>query len=280
MDLSLFNTLQAHDAAAALRSAVDVDRWVNAVVAGRPYSDREALLAAARTQPPFTQAELDAALAHHPRIGEQPQGDSAEAELSRAEQAGVGVEHHDATARRLAEGNAAYEARFRRVFLIRAAGRSAEDILANLERRLTQDEPTEAAEAAEQLAQIALLRLEGIVTPAPSGRSHITTHILDTGTGRPASGVKATLESHTDSGWQERGQGLSDRDGRINNLGPAEVGEGRYRIIFETGAYFGAKGTETFFPAVTLDFVVADTSAHYHVPLLLSPFAYSTYRGS
>lgn len=280
MDLSLFNTLQPDAAAAAIRPAVDVDRWVDAVVAGRPYSNREALLAAAREQPAFTPTELDAALAHHPRIGERPQGDSAEADLSRAEQAGVGVDRDADTARRLAQGNAAYEARFQRVFLIRAAGRSADEILANLERRLTQDDSTEAAEAAEQLAQIALLRLEAMVTPAAGGRSHITTHILDTGTGRPASGVKATLESQTDSGWQEIGQGKTDADGRINNLGPAEVEEGRYRIIFETGAYFGAKGTETFFPAVTLDFVVADTSAHYHVPLLLSPFAYSTYRGS
>lgn len=280
MDLSLFNTLPADLAAAAVRPAVDVDRWVDAIVAGRPYADRDALLATARQQPAFTPTELDAALAHHPRIGERPEGNSAEAELSRTEQASIGVGQEGETARRLAAGNADYEQRFQRVFLIRAAGRSAEEILAQLERRLTQDRAAEAAEAAEQLAQIALLRLEGIVTPAAGGRSHITTHILDTGTGRPASGVKATLESPTDSGWQEIGQGTTDSDGRINNLGPAEVGEGRYRITFETGAYFGAKGTETFFPAVTLDFVVADTSAHYHVPLLLSPFAYSTYRGS
>ncbi|KAA0018068.1 hydroxyisourate hydrolase [Antrihabitans cavernicola] len=115
------------------------------------------------------------------------------------------------------------------------------------------------------------------VTPQ---RSHITTHILDTGTGRPASGVRATLEAETASGWQEIGSGETDHDGRISNLGPTSVEAGHYRITLATGAYFGTQGTETFFPAVVLVFVVADVTEHYHVPLLISPFAYSTYRGS
>ncbi|MFL4477255.1 hydroxyisourate hydrolase [Paeniglutamicibacter sp. ORCA_105] len=113
-----------------------------------------------------------------------------------------------------------------------------------------------------------------------AARSHITTHVLDTGTGRPASGVKATLEAKTASGWQEIGSGVTDADGRIESLGPTKVEAGHHRIAFGTGDYFGKTGTETFFPAVNIDFVVDDTSAHYHVPLLLSPFAYSTYRGS
>ncbi|CBT77561.1 hydroxyisourate hydrolase [Glutamicibacter arilaitensis] len=111
-------------------------------------------------------------------------------------------------------------------------------------------------------------------------RSQITTHILDTGTGRPASGVKAMLEAKSASGWQEIGSGSTDADGRIKNLGPVQVEAGHYRISFETGAYFGKQGTETFFPAVTIDFFVNDVAEHYHVPLLISPFAYSTYRGS
>ena len=283
MNLTSFNAPSADEARAAVRPAVDVDRWVDAVIEARPYSDRDTLLETARNLPAFTAAEIEAALAHHPRIGEQPKGDSAEAELSRNEQAGVGVDQDADIAASLAAGNAAYEARFNRVFLIRAAGRTAAEILTNLERRLQQDDATEAIEVADQLAQIALVRLEGIVTPdavAGDGRSHITTHVLDTGTGRPASGVKATLESKTDSGWAEIGNGVTDADGRIKNLGPAEVEAGEYRVTFDTGAYFGEKGTETFFPAVVIEFIVNDVLAHYHVPLLISPFAYSTYRGS
>ncbi|MBG6084648.1 hydroxyisourate hydrolase [Zhihengliuella flava] len=111
-------------------------------------------------------------------------------------------------------------------------------------------------------------------------RSHITTHVLDTGTGRPASGVRATLERRSASGWQEVASGTTDGDGRISQLGPASVEAGTYRITFDTGAYFGTSGTETFFPEVVLSFVVADVEQHYHVPLLISPFAYSSYRGS
>lgn len=113
-----------------------------------------------------------------------------------------------------------------------------------------------------------------------AARSHITTHVLDTGTGRPASGVKATLEARTASGWQEIGAGVTDVDGRIATLGPTKVEAGRHRIMFDTGDYFGRTDTETFFPVVSIDFAVNDLDAHYHVPLLISPFAYSTYRGS
>jgi len=111
-------------------------------------------------------------------------------------------------------------------------------------------------------------------------RSHITTHILDTGTGRPACGVKATLEANAASGWQEIGSEITDADGRIKHLGPTQVDIGRYRISFETGDYFAKQGTETFFPAVSIEFYVSEVAEHYHVPLLISPFAYSTYRGS
>jgi 5-hydroxyisourate hydrolase len=111
-------------------------------------------------------------------------------------------------------------------------------------------------------------------------RSHITTHVLDTGIGCPAVGVRATLEAKTASGWKEIGSGVADADGRITMLGPTRVNAGQYRITFGTGDYFGKTETETFFPAVSIDFVVSDTAAHYHVPLLISPYAYSTYRGS
>jgi 5-hydroxyisourate hydrolase len=110
--------------------------------------------------------------------------------------------------------------------------------------------------------------------------SHITTHILDTGTGKPAAGVKAVLEAQAAPGWQQIAAGRTDSDGRIKNLGPEAVDAGVYRIRFETGPYFAAAGTETFFPSVELTFEIKDPAQHYHVPLLISPFAYSTYRGS
>ena len=110
--------------------------------------------------------------------------------------------------------------------------------------------------------------------------SQITTHVLDTGAGRPASGVKAVLEAQSASGWREVAAGQTDSDGRIKNFGPEAVDAGVYRIRFETGPYFAAAGTETFFPSVEVTFEIKDPAQHYHVPLLISPFAYSTYRGS
>ena len=113
--------------------------------------------------------------------------------------------------------------------------------------------------------------------------SAITTHILDTTSGRPGAGIPVVLErkTHT-SGWQSIAEGITDIDGRVNDLLSATEAflPGHYRLIFDTGAYFAMKNLECFFPQVTVGFVVKDPVQHYHVPLLLSPFGYSTYRGS
>ena len=164
MQLEEFNALPAADAAATVRPCVDIDSWVEAVVAGRPYDAVADLLAVADVQArTWSPAEVEAALADHPRIGERHQGSGASAAMSGQEQAGV--DPHDADVqRRLADGNAAYEERFDRIYLVRAAGRSAEEILALLEERLTNDPETEIAVTSGQLREIALLRLEGLVS--------------------------------------------------------------------------------------------------------------------
>lgn len=113
--------------------------------------------------------------------------------------------------------------------------------------------------------------------------SAITTYILDTTSGRPGAGITAELERKTHSaGWQQIARGVTDIDGRINDLlSPQDVFlPGHYRIIFETGPYFLLQGIECFFPQITVSFVVKDPMQHYHVPLLLSPFGYSAYRGA
>lgn len=164
MTIPQFNAASADEADSVLRPCLDIDRWVEAVLAGRPYADRDRLVETAqRAAEPFTAAEVEAALAHHPRIGERARGGSPEAGLSRGEQAGLSLDD-DLTAR-LARGNAEYERRFDRVFLIRAAGRTTQEILEQLEQRLTNDEATESAVVADQLRQIAVLRLKGAVTP-------------------------------------------------------------------------------------------------------------------
>jgi len=110
--------------------------------------------------------------------------------------------------------------------------------------------------------------------------SHVTTHILDTSIGRPASGVAVVLEARVGDGWVEIGTGFTDADGRVKELGPERLDSGAYRLRFDTAAYFAGIKTDAFFPEVALTFQVDAAQEHYHVPLLLSPFAYSTYRGS
>ena len=109
----------------------------------------------------------------------------------------------------------------------------------------------------------------------------ITTHVLDTAAGRPAAGVPVRLERAGGAG-REIGRGVTDRDGRMRTFvregHPLEAGT--YRLVFDTASYFRASGVDGFFPEVTIVFDIRDPAQHYHVPLLLSPFGYSTYRGS
>jgi 2-oxo-4-hydroxy-4-carboxy-5-ureidoimidazoline decarboxylase len=164
VDLDSFNALDRDAARSALRPCVDIDRWIDAVVDGRPYVDvGEALSAASLAADPWTEAEIDGALAHHPRIGDRPQGASAEATFSRSEQSGVDVTDSDVQ-RALVAGNLAYEDRFERVFLIRAAGRRSQEILDALNARLLHSPDEELAVVAEQLREIAVLRLEGVLS--------------------------------------------------------------------------------------------------------------------
>jgi 5-hydroxyisourate hydrolase len=109
----------------------------------------------------------------------------------------------------------------------------------------------------------------------------ITTHVLDLAAGKPGRGIAIELE-RTDHGvWKLIGGGITDDDGRLRTLTPAgPVVEGTYRIRFQTAPYFAARQIEAFFPVVEIQFQVGDGAQHYHVPLLLSPFGFSTYRGS
>jgi 5-hydroxyisourate hydrolase len=107
--------------------------------------------------------------------------------------------------------------------------------------------------------------------------SHVTTHVLDAALGQPAVGVSVALCAPT---GEVIAMAQTDGDGRVTQLGPERLPAGDYRLEFQTGAYFTASGRSTLYPRITVEFVLSDASAHYHVPLLLSPFAYTTYRGS
>jgi 2-oxo-4-hydroxy-4-carboxy-5-ureidoimidazoline decarboxylase len=151
-------TLDDADSREKVHAALGVRRWAEEVLAGAPYDSVDALVTAAERAATITDAELNEAVAQHPRIGEKPtaQGDSGR--LSAAEQAGLGRADEGFEAAML-RGNRVYEERFGRVFLIRAAGRSQDEVLEELQRRLLNDPEDETAEAKQQLREIGLARL-------------------------------------------------------------------------------------------------------------------------
>lgn len=112
-------------------------------------------------------------------------------------------------------------------------------------------------------------------------KSPITTHVLDTSFGKPAVGVMVVLERWSDENWQELARAVTDSNGRIMNLLPTDqpLSSGRYRLTFHTAEYFQSTNRESLYPNVNVEFL-ASAGQHYHIPLLISPFGYTTYRGS
>ena len=108
--------------------------------------------------------------------------------------------------------------------------------------------------------------------------SAVTTHVLDSSAGQPAAGVAVVLETHGDGA--HLGAGQTDADGRVPELGPDRLEPGSYQLRFDVGSYFASRTQDAFYPEVVVAFIIADPDQHYHVPLLLSPYSYSTYRGS
>lgn len=110
----------------------------------------------------------------------------------------------------------------------------------------------------------------------------ISTHVLDLASGRPARGVPVTLERRAGEGWREAGSGTTDPDGRVAALLPdgEDAQPGTYRLRFDVRSYFSASGQASFYPVIEITFTTAAENPKYHVPLLLSPYGYTTYRGS
>ena len=111
----------------------------------------------------------------------------------------------------------------------------------------------------------------------------LSTHVLDAARGRPARGVVVVLERRGPGGWEHVARATTDDDGRVRDWSPSGVdlpAAGAHRLTFDTGSWFAAQGLDAFYPEVAVTFTVTDPDEHHHVPLLLSPFAYSTYRGS
>ncbi len=241
-----------------------------------PFASVDALHAAMVAAVAGAGAERQLALLRaHPELA----GGAALTRESAAEQGGIGLDRLEpAEAARFDAANAAYRARFGFPFIIAVRGaRDRRAILEAMERRLTASPPDEHAAAMAEVAKIARFRLDALI--ATDGR--VTTHVLDTAGGRPGAAMTITLR-RTDSATVI-GTYATNADGRTD--APLLQGEallpGEYELVFEVGTWRRAEGRAGgFYETVPIRFVVDDPAAHYHVPLIVSPFGYATYRGS
>jgi 5-hydroxyisourate hydrolase/2-oxo-4-hydroxy-4-carboxy-5-ureidoimidazoline decarboxylase len=277
-------------------------RWVDAMAASAPWRDREELLRASEAAfDTLERADWLEAFAGHPRIGDlaalrdrfdtagdPPARDPSALDLAVHEQAAAAAAS-EATLRALAEGNARYDERFGHLFLVFATGKSADEMLGLLAARLGNEPAHELRIAGEEQRRITRKRLSGAAprilaaggSPGEDVQvSAITTHVLDTMRGIPAAGVEVHLQRRDGSELYEIGRGRTDENGRLDDLSSDVLVPGVYRLVFGVGDYFADLDVDPFFPAVTVEFHFDDARGHVHVPLLLSPYGYSTYRGS
>ena len=290
MRLTDLNTLDTEAASRALLRCCGSTRWAAQMAAARPFAGLEAMAASADAiWWALAEADWLEAFTAHPRIGTGGPdgaggagraGRSDGAAWSDAEQAGVAGSAEE-TRRRLDEANRDYEARFGYIFIVCATGKTGDEMLALLERRLRHRPGDELRIAAEEQRKITQLRLRKLLEPERD-ICMITTHVLDISRGVPAVGITVILELRQASAWAPIGRGITDENGRVDTLTTeGRLAPGTYRLTFDIGSFHRQQGLSvSFFPEVKITFNVRDPDEHFHLPLLLSPFGYSTYRGT
>jgi 2-oxo-4-hydroxy-4-carboxy-5-ureidoimidazoline decarboxylase len=283
LTLAALNALDEESFVARLGEVFEHSPWIaQAAYAARPFASVAALhgamLAALHAAGPERERAL---LAAHPELARPGPLTPASA----AEQASLGLDMLEAVeAERWASLNAQYRQRFGFPFIIAVRGqRDRAAILAALGRRLEHDPEDEERTALAEVAKIARFRLEALIADAAGGR--LTVHVLDTAAGRPAAGLGLSLfRLGEDLGRRLLGTWRTNADGRCDEplLAGEALSAGMYEILFAVGAWRAATGDPGggFYDEVPIRFRVRDPGANHHVPLILAPFGYSTYRGS
>lgn len=289
--LAELNAASAGDFVAALADIFEHAPWVaEAAAAARPYATvaalHEAMCAAVRNAGRDTQLAF---LHGHPELGGKVARAGAMAVASRQEQGALGLD-------RLSEGefarferlNTAYGQRFGFPFIVCVRRHTRDSILDQFEARLANEPEQELATALAEIGYITRLRLVDLVDgpgiPKVTGR--LSTHVLDVGTGRPAKGVKVVLKEIGASASSILAEVATNDDGRTDAplIAGTPLRIGRYELEFHVGDYFAAGRSDAanppFLDIIPIRFAIAEAEAHYHVPLLVSPWSYSTYRGS
>ncbi|WP_309641314.1 2-oxo-4-hydroxy-4-carboxy-5-ureidoimidazoline decarboxylase [Flavobacterium sp.] len=282
MTLTAFNTLDKETAKQHLFACCGSTKWADAMMQHFPFATEKQLVdwSASIWYDACGESDWLESFTHHPKIGDVK---SLTEKFAGKEQAGVAVATAE-TIDALAKANADYESKFGLIFIVCATGKSANEMLRLLLDRLQNTAAEERNIAMGEQQKITIIRFKKLLTEADFEFlkvSQITTHVLDTAVGLPGKDISIRLQSKQNGIWQTIAQGITNSDGRIPDLLPQEknLKPDIYKMVFDTGNYYQQQNLKTFYPEVEIQFSTFDES-HYHVPLLVNPFGYSTYRGS
>ncbi len=279
MNLQEFNKIDQGLAEKELFACCGSEKWVATMLKEFAFSSAKDLVLAATKHwyNTCTAEDWRASFTQHPKIGDAT---SLEKKYAANEQGGMNAASKS-TIELLAKANEDYEKKFGFIFIVCATGKSGAEMLRLLQDRLSNNINDELNIAMSEQHKITLIRLKKLLTTENLEwikTSQLTTHVLDTSIGKPGKDITIKLLNAKN---EIISQGITNNDGRISDLLPPEknLTPGNYKMVFDTGNYFMSNNIKGFYPEVEIQFSVEDDS-HYHIPLLISPFGFSTYRGS
>ena len=292
LKLSDLNVCSKDDFAAALANVFEYSPWIAEQAAVlRPFADVNELFAAMKSVVVRAREEVLIALIRaHPDLANKTQRAAGLTAESNAEQNSAGLDRlSDAEFLAFERVNNAYRAKFGFPYVVCVRRHTRDSVLRDFERRLPNDAKAETQTSIGEIFRIAALRLDQLVASEDKLPVHgrLSTHVLDTHSGRPAAGISIELTELSDLGEARVvARAITNSDGRTDQplIGGRPVPIGRYELAFHVGGYFADRGVSLsdppFLDRIPLHFSVSDPEGHLHVPLLVTPWSYATYRGS
>jgi 2-oxo-4-hydroxy-4-carboxy-5-ureidoimidazoline decarboxylase len=290
--LSELNALSKSDFVAQLSNIFEYSPWIAEQAASfRPFAGIVQLFDAMKAAVDHAPPELRLALIKaHPDLADKTQRAVGLTAESNAEQNSAGLDRlSDAEYEAFERVNNAYRAKFGFPYIVCVRRQTRDSILRDFEHRLPNDAKTETQRSIEEIFRIAALRLDQLVNADDRLKVHgrLSTHVLDNHNGKPASGIEIVLTELSELGASRVvTRAITNSDGRTDTplIGGRPVPIGRYELKFAVGKYFAARGVPMsdppFLDEIPLRFAVSEPEGHLHVPLLVTPWSYATYRGS
>jgi 2-oxo-4-hydroxy-4-carboxy-5-ureidoimidazoline decarboxylase len=290
--LAELNACSTADFVAALANVFEYSPWIaEQAASSRPFAGVAPLFDAMKAAVDRAPSELRLALIKaHPDLADKTQRAAGLTAESNAEQNSVGLDRlSDAEYEAFERVNNAYRSKFGFPYIVCVRRQTKDSILRDFERRLPNDAATEMQTSVEEICRIAALRLDQLVAADDRLQVHgrLSTHVLDTHSGKPAAGIAVELIELSDLGASRVvTRAVTNSDGRTDHplIGGRPVPIGRYELTFSVGTYFAARqvpmSDPPFLDRIPLRFSVSEPEGHLHVPLLVTPWSYATYRGS